>query len=180
MDLPTVKTYGMAEVASNVVFDPEVGFGGATSAILFSKDRWESLPLVARQLLWDRLPVFATGLVEHRTWPDFQAGAQSVVDAGGSVVPFAPDARAALKASNDKIIEQLADSDAIDDGATYVESARDLSDEWKTELEDLGFSAETDFQSWAEEYDGGAGEVDLELYASTFQEMLNEFRPGEQ
>ncbi len=167
---------GYIEATPNVVLDPQVGFARSPGAMAMSLSTWESLPLVAQQLFHDRLDVFIEASMEGI----FQAiaeGVQAVTDAGGELQTWADDAREALTAANDDLLEQARGNDALQDADAFVDAVQESSDKWFEILtEDLGYSTDHPYAEWAQTWaDEG---VDLEPFIERIRtEVLDEHRP---
>ncbi|QOS58078.1 TRAP transporter substrate-binding protein DctP [Thermobifida fusca] len=169
---------GFIEAAPHVVIDPEAGFALAPGAMAISQATWDSLPLVAQQLMWDRLDVFLSSNISDKIWPNIVEASKQVADAGGSIEVFEEDARKALNDVNAELLEELSTTPAIEDGDAFVARIKDASAKWSTIVEDeLGYTNETDYNGFAEWYTEDA--VDLDPYvAKVFEEILLEHRPS--
>lgn len=176
---PTTSVLGgFLPEAPHVVIDPGAGFALAPGGMAFSKISWEGLPLIAQQLFWDKLDVFIGGNIADKIWPNTVAAAEGAKAAGGSIGPFAKDARDALLAENEAILSEIANYDGISDGAALVSDAQDAADRWLTVVtDDLGYTDEVgynDFDTWYSE-----GEIDIEPFTSRLlADVFAEHRPS--
>lgn len=92
-------------LAPHAILD-EVSFAATPSMVGFNAALWDGLPLIAKQLLFDRLDVF----LEATTISGLE-GVAEVFDKyesnGGGVIPLAADARAALEDANAGLLDSL-------------------------------------------------------------------------
>ncbi|MGW0045148.1 TRAP transporter substrate-binding protein DctP [Rhodococcus sp. NPDC003348] len=168
---------GLVEVAPNTVIDPEAGLAVPTGNMVINEDVWAGLPLVAQQLLWDRLDVFIAGSIEGKIWPVTVESVQKIKQYGGSVVPFAADARTALQNANNKIVDAIADKPALTDGEGFVSSVRETSEKWSSIISELGYKNETDYNGFADWYT--PGKIDIDPYVKrVYEEILLDKRPA--
>ncbi|CAM3273340.1 TRAP transporter substrate-binding protein DctP [Nocardioides dubius] len=176
---PTVAVLGgfLAE-APFVTIDPAAGFSVAPGALTFSKTTWETLPLVAQQLLWDRLDVFVAANVEEKIFTNNAEMADVVAKSKGSINAFEDDARAKLQAKNEELLKGIAGTDAVADGNALVESMQSANQAWQEKVEGLGLDdvEYADFGAWfAENKDS----IDLSEFTTMFyDEILAEHRPS--
>jgi TRAP-type C4-dicarboxylate transport system substrate-binding protein len=143
---------GFISAAPNVVVDPDAGFALAPGAMAMSQTTWDSLPLVAQQLFWDRIDVFMSVNVTGKIWPNTADAVKQAHEAGGSVTTFDDDARKALQDENEKLLDALRGTTALD-GDALVDGAQEAADKWQGIVEDLGYSDEVDYDGFDEWYD---------------------------
>lgn len=168
---------GLVEVAPNTVIDPAAGLAVPTGNMVVNEDVWAGLPLVAQQLLWDRLDTFIAGSIEGKIWPITVDSVKKIKQYGGAVVPFADDARTALQATNDKIVDAIADKPALSDGDAFVASARESAEKWSGIVAELGYTNETDYNGFADWYE--PGKIDIDPYVKrVYEEILLDKRPS--
>lgn len=137
---PTVSVLGgFAAEAPHVVIDPDAGFALAPGALAFSKTTWDGLPLVAQQLLWDRLDVFVGSNISEKIFVNDAEMAATVKDAGGQVQAFGDDARDAMQATNEDLLESLRGTDAVADGDAFVDAIEAANDDWQSNVAELGY-----------------------------------------
>ena len=150
---PTVAVLGgYLPQAPHVVIDPAAGFALAPGGMAFSKAKWEELPLVAQQLFWDKLDVFIGGNIVSKIWPNSVEAAAVAKESGGSIQAFSDDARAALQAANEELLDDLRDVRAVGDGDAFVDSMLEAAERWLEIVGgDLGYADEVgynDFDTW--------------------------------
>ncbi|MCG2621284.1 TRAP transporter substrate-binding protein DctP [Arthrobacter sp. I2-34] len=173
------NTVGLFEVTTDWTLDPEVQLAGTSMSFGFNKDRWDSLPLAARQLLWDRLDGY---IEQHLATTVIKQTGEAIGVANKAGVKFhewAPDARDAIKAHLNSFLEEAPGQAPKDvDGAAFVEAAKTANDRWKTIItEDLGFKDDTawsELDSWISE-----NELDVSpLSDRLMEEALLPHRPA--
>lgn len=176
---PTVSVLGgFVEAAPNVTIDPEAGFALAPGALVFSKTTWESLPLVAQQLLWDRLDVFIEQNIVAKIFPNNAAMADEVDKAGGKISAFDEDARKILQDENATLLDGLKKTEAISDGEAFVESMEKANDDWIKRVDELGLDdvGYADFSAW---WSKNQDSIDMSEYTSMVtDDLLAEHRPS--
>lgn len=165
---------GIMEVAPHVVIDPDAGFVNTSGALAMNADVWEELPLVAQQLMWDRLDVFIEGSMD-KIWEGTVDASATIAQFGGSAEPFVDDARDALITKNEAIVDDLAET--APGGDEFVSRARDASEQWKATVADLGYENAVDYAGFAEWY--SPEKLDATAFVDAlFAEVLLEHRPS--
>jgi TRAP-type C4-dicarboxylate transport system substrate-binding protein len=174
---PTVAVLGgFATAAPHVVIDPEAGFALAPGTLAFSQATWESLPLAAQQLLWDRLDVFLASNLVDKVFPNNAEMVKQVTGAGGEVQPFAEDARVAMQEENARLLENLKGTDAVADGAAFVEAMESANQDWQAKVAELGYEdvPYNEFDTYLAE-----NEFDLSDYSDlVMREIFDAHRPS--
>lgn len=165
-----LDSIGAVPLVPHAIADPEAALVGFPIFLAVGKERWDSLPLVAQQLLFDRLDVFITAEVQARS----ERNAQWLADttsAGGGIHALAPDARERLLETNDALLAEIAGRGAD------VDAFVDAVDRWRAIVDELypevGDSLQ-DFLSGAL-YD----ELDFQAFADRlYDDVLTQYRPG--
>jgi len=162
---------GSAEVAPHVVMDPEGPIIGGAAAAAMSMSTWEQLPLVAQQLMWDKLTTLMIAKMETN-WHGFVAVVEQAEEHGGGVAPFdssldEPIANATAQ------IEQ-----ALRDQGDLVDHAKSASTYWQDSVAALELESVDDFgelDTWLTEQDFEP----LREYVETtvYEEVLAPHRP---
>lgn len=166
---------GFLSEAPHVMLDPNAAFAVAPGSLAFSKSKWESLPLVAQQLFWDKLDIFIGQNITEKIWPNTAEADLVIQEAGGSFNEFDADASAALQEVNSGVLDKLKGSSVLD-GETFVAIAEESSSEWTTTVTDLGFSQEIGYAGFAEWY--AAESPDITPYLDTLvTEVFDSHRP---
>lgn len=176
---PTVGVLGgFIDSAPYVTVDPDAGLALAPGALAFSKTTWESLPLIAQQLLWDKLDVFVNANMDEKIFVNNAAMADAVEKAGGEINGFDDDAKQAIQEENEKLLGDIAKTDAVSDGEGLVSSMQEANDAWQKKVADLGLDdvGYAEFGAWwAENKDS----IDLTDYTTMFnEEILAAHRPS--
>jgi len=165
---------GIMDIAPNAVIDAEAGFANSSGALAMSASTWDSLPLVAQQLLWDRLDVFVEGSL-NKIWEGTVAASATIAQRGGTAGGFTDDARAALRAQNEVILADLEQNGPA--GAEFVERSRQTAERWKSTVTDLGYENAVDYAGFAQWY--SPEKLDVTAFVDTlFDEILLEHRPS--
>jgi TRAP-type C4-dicarboxylate transport system substrate-binding protein len=167
---------GFIEQAPHTVIDEEVGLAQGHASLAVSSDVWEGLPLVAQQLLFDRLDAFLEANFTS-TWDNIVEASKQVDDSGGEFVQFDEELRSAISRANETILDGIRESEAVGDGEEFVDAALRSSEEWTSAVADLGLEGETDYNRFFDSYEPGS--IDLEPYfEKLFTDVLLEHRPS--
>ena len=159
---------GFIETAPHVTVDPDAGFAMAPGGMAVNQSVWEGLPLVAQQLMWDRLDVFLTSNIEGKIWPNAAAAAKAAKAAGGSFGPFSADAKKAIQGANSDLLDNLGSTDAVADPGAFVEHIEESAKTWSAAVGELGISGDVsyeDFDTWYTD-----GKVDAAAYVKKLYE----------
>lgn len=168
---------GILEVAPQTVIDPDAGLAVPTGNMVMNLDVWESLPLVAQQLMWDRLDAFVTGSIQGKIWPVTVESVSQIQQYGGTIEPFADDAREAVQETNNRIVDAIAGNTGLEDGDAFVTTIRESADKWSTIVEELGYTNETDYNGFADWY--SPEKLDIEPYVQrVYEEIFLQYRPS--
>lgn len=174
---PTVSVLGgFAGEAPHVVIDPEAGFALAPGTLAMSQTAWDSLPLVAQQLLWDKMDVFVGSNIVDKVFANNAEMASVVKEAGGDVTPFEDDARAAMQAANEQLVEDLRATDQVSDGDALVDAMLSANENWQEIVSGLGYEQVEyiDFDTFMDSAD-----VDLSEYTdAVISEIFDAHRPS--
>lgn len=168
---------GFIEAAHQVVIDPDAGLAVPTGNMVINQGVWDGLPLVAQQLLWDRMETFISGSIEDKIWPITVEAVQAVRAAGGSVQAFDPALRAKLQETNAGILADVSKNSTFEDGAQFAANAKELADKWSKIVTELGYTNETDYNGFADWY--APGKIDIGPFVDKFyEEVLLPNRPS--
>ena len=168
---------GFIPAAPHFSFSPETGIASPGGSIVMGLDRWNSLPLAAQQLLYDRLDV----LLEANfgaTWENINNALTTIAEENGSVDELEADAVAALQEANDAALEAARGSDAAGDGEAFVSALVEATETWAGTVDGLGVNgADVDYAGFQEWY--AAGLPDLQAYFDVLYEgALGDRRPS--
>jgi TRAP-type C4-dicarboxylate transport system substrate-binding protein len=172
--ITVVRLADLLSVAPHVVLSSEADFAQVPSTLAMSTPAWESLPLVAQQLLFDRLDVFVQSNMDSLVGL-FRDVLGEVDGKGGSIAGLDAEAQVALDEGNDAFLRAVAENKAIEDGEALVEAIRTKSAEWRELVGKLGYDTEVeyaDFPEWASE-----NEIDLTAFMEKVTEVQNQVRP---
>jgi TRAP-type C4-dicarboxylate transport system substrate-binding protein len=169
---------GFIPAAPHVMIDPEVGFGLSPGTIAYSLATWESLPLPAQQLLYDRLDVFLQSSIKG-VWENSRIALGQIEEEGGAVRALPDDARAAMEVRNAELVENVRQDDSIADGDGFVDAVEAAVEDWRTTVVDeLPYGDDVGYDDFVEWYDA-QGDIDLAPYTDlVFERILSERRPG--
>lgn len=168
---------GFIPAAPNVVIDPDAGFSLAPGSMAVSKTAWEALPLVAQQLLWDRLDVFIGTNISAKIWPNTVDAVKQAKANGGAVTEFDSDAEGTMQETNQELLDQIRGTDATD-GSALVDASEAAAEKWLGLIQDdLGYTDEVsyaDFDTWFTD-----GKVDIAPFTDKLiQEVFASHRPS--
>lgn len=167
---------GFIPAAPQVVIDPEAGFALAPGSMAMSMSVWETLPLIAQQLFYDRLDVFLKGNIE-KIWDNTVEAGSQVAAAGGSFGIFSDDARAKMDETNAALLQELAKNTALSDGPKFVSDVQASTQKWSDIVAELGYANEVDFNGFPTWYT--PGKIDLDPYVNkVYEEIFLPQRPS--
>lgn len=168
----TIQTFGATELVPNMSIDPASGLSDFLGFYGIGKEIWDSLPLVAQQVLYDRLDVLVETLprtdgVRMSTWLN------DVEALDGGVTPFDTDAEEALSAANEELLA------GMNDAGLDTERLIAVRDEWQTILTDELYPELPESISDFLREGGYSDDVDLSLFSTAlYEQLLSEYRPG--
>lgn len=169
---------GFTAEAPHMTLSPEAGFAIIPGSWTFSKATWDTLPLVAQQLIWDQLGIYVASNIEDKIWPNDIEASRIIRESGGSVSEFDAEALAALQAEGDKRLEDLRSTDSVSDGDALVDDSIAAADKWLEKLREIGYpEGEITYENLAEELD--PAEIDMAAYIDVVMtEIWSSRRPG--
>jgi len=168
--------FGITEVAPYVHFASRAGIIHTPGAFGVNADWFNSLPLVARQLIWDQQRVFFTETAAA-TWDQLLEAMQSAEANGGGAIDLNREIQDALiEKGNDTLRQQTVDSTDVD-GAALVEVAEAAAADWLEIIAANGFDPDVtldQLEEWLADND-----PDLEgLIDEMVQAFILEHRPS--
>ncbi|TYL54957.1 C4-dicarboxylate ABC transporter substrate-binding protein [Nocardioides sp. BGMRC 2183] len=175
----TASLTGMFEIAPYARIAPTAGFSGGMGAMVINDSFWESLPLVARQLLHDRLDVF----IKEQIGSTLNAIAETVEATaanGGGLEPFDDDVVTALEEENESLIDASREELAgVSDPNAFVDTSQQNMDTWRqVAIEDLGFDPDMTAEEFVEWYADNDLDVFDPFIERLFEEAMNNVRPS--
>lgn len=142
----------------------------------FSLDRWESLPLVVKQLLFDRLDVLMDADI-HASLGDMATLQQMSADNGGEFLTLESDAEAALAKANEQILSSVRENTTVMDGDILVDYVTERARLADATVAELGYSDEEGYLGFAETYSDDS--LDLGPFIEYFMtEIMLPHRPS--
>ena len=168
--------YGVPEVAPYVHFASRAGIVHTPGLVGANADWFNSLPLVAQQLIWDRQTVFFTRTAET-TWEVLLEAIKVAEQNGGGALDLADEIQDALiEKGNEPLRAQTLDSTEVD-GAALVEVTEEAAADWLDVIESFGFDPRVtlgELEEWLAKND-----PDLEgLINEVSQDFILEHRPS--
>ncbi|ALJ18812.1 hypothetical protein [Microbacterium sp. No. 7] len=162
---------GLVPLVPNIYVSDQTSISFPLYSLGVNVDRWESLPLVAQQLIFDKLDeIMKNETIANyaRIQPSFDLASTS----GGGVFQLGPAAVTAVDEANEKLYA------GIESAGFDFQSYRDASAKWTGIVDDdLGLGTDQDFGEWVR-----AGEFeawDLQGWSDRmFDEVLLAHRPG--
>jgi TRAP-type C4-dicarboxylate transport system substrate-binding protein len=133
-----VRLADLLSVSPHLILSNEASFAQVPSTLVMSQQAWDKLPLVAQQLLFDRLDVFVQSNMDSLVGL-FRDVLGEVEGKGGTIAGLDADAQAALDKGNEDFLEAIADNAAIEDGAGLIEQIREKSEKWRALVGELGY-----------------------------------------
>ncbi|NLE79190.1 MAG: C4-dicarboxylate ABC transporter substrate-binding protein [Rhodococcus sp.] len=161
---------GFLDQTPQVVIDPAAGVAVGWGGMAMSTQAWDSLPLVAQQLLWDSLTVYLESNIEDKILPNTAEGVKAVLAAGGSVHPYADDARSALVTENTRLLDAQRTNPAFDDDDAFVDRIESATAEWESIIAELGYEDVTydEFAAWYTPEVVDLGDYSTKVYEQIF------------
>lgn len=166
----TATSVGWLEVAPHVYFPRKQGFAPGAGSLVVGRT-WGELPLVAQQLMWDRMPEYLSA--------EFYAALQSIVDTveitekhGGTLQYLDPGTEAALSKAQGRLLDEVASSTELDGEALNALVVEGI-DKWTKIAHELGYTDDGGFDDFDEWYQGSADFEDRD-YLQPFADRLFE------
>lgn len=169
-------TAGVTELAPHWVLDSGPGFDRpVVSTLTLDLERWENLPLPARQLMHDRLDVTMEQAIRTH-WADINKVLSDSEKAGGSVTGFTPEVKAAFETAHKQVDDRLRQDAAT---GKLVDDTDALLEKWQGIVTgELGYDESVQYGDFTQWYAANA-EVDLTPFIDRFRsEILDPTRPS--
>jgi len=170
--------FGVLDVAPYLFVPQETSFAVGGGSLVIGKEKWDSLPLVAQQLLSDRLDVYYGAVID--TYWESAAQAIDQAEAARGGLRFLTDEQdAELAEASDALLDNVRASDHIDDPEQVIGLAEDLSAKWRTFVEsDMGVDPEITFADVAQWAEKNGAEARDALLEELWKEVFIPRRPG--
>lgn len=176
-----LKTQGpnaasVASLGGAFTYSPEIGFVPNAYALVADEQFWTSIPLAARQLLWDRVDVYTAAHIEGGVGQDIEA-LEDMLASGVEFLEWEQDIVDALVAQREKSETVIADGGTVITDPDFVTSLKDVHAQWRTLVAELGYTeggSVAELAEWAD-FD----EIDLSPYSDAVIKIApSERRPG--
>jgi TRAP-type C4-dicarboxylate transport system substrate-binding protein len=176
-------TSGLLEVAPHMVVvpsgedvAPDTGMALTPAALATNVDVWESLPIAAQQLLYDRLDALYLEMLDQQYTVQIADALRTIDERGGEISYLDDDAVEALSEANQEILAGVESMTQLSDGAAYVESMFDASQKWNDIAEESGLPVDTSWEDMLEWTESGTTDVDA-FVEQLVTEALGAARP---
>jgi len=147
-------------------------FASTPGALAINKDLYDSLPLVVRQLLFDRTDVFLKQQFES-TWEAGLDSAVAAAESGGGVFPVNRELNGRLADFNETVLGDLRAAH----GDAFVQTMIDANERWYDVIvDDLGYDPDVTLDTLA---DYLPTMPDLEGYMEAVFQSILDVRPSE-
>ncbi|GAA4513948.1 TRAP transporter substrate-binding protein DctP [Brevibacterium yomogidense] len=166
--------FGYFEVAPEVT-NPQSGAFGRNPTSVIAGGTWDTLPLAAQQLIFDRLDIYLHG--HYTTSTDFNVNAVDAINEQGGGFHTLDDAsQSALEEAKGELRDEVAESSALD-GAELTTDLDAALEKWRSVALDLGME---EFDDWAEvhSYIEENGDIDPQEFVDEVSSQLySQHRP---
>lgn len=170
-----VQLSDLLSVAPHAILDSKTSFGQVPSALAISQTAWDTLPLVAQQLLYDRADVFVQSNMEGLLGM-FEQVLEALPTKKGTIAGLDEEAQAALDQGNADFLAAVANNKAIADGDALVEAIETKSQAWRAKVAELGYDTSVDYADLAAFL--AAEPVDLTAFMDALREVTAAGRPS--
>ncbi len=160
--LTSLVNNGIFEVGKYWTLHNNALFTAGPSAFAMSKAKWDSLPLVAKQLIWDRLDVFLENYLVGNIIGLVKQGFEQVERYGVEIVDADADIAQAMADYREGLLAELARGDIGGaPGQEIIDRVRQIHEKWLTTVTGLGYDPSIewrDYGDWlkANDIDGAA------------------------
>lgn len=172
----TMVGTGTFDVVKDMTLFPEARMDETIFPLAWSKSTWDSLPLVAQQLAYDRADVWLETKINEDIWGTAAEATQELLARGGAVHDASESLDAALGAINE---ERLAEAEA--NGGVGEDIAALLPEalaEWDSSFDDSGIESYTNWNEFLTEYQPEEGVGDLSAFFEVWHEARSDQRPN--
>lgn len=146
--LASASIYQLADVSSDWAVDPEVQFAGSPETLAYGQDKWEAMPLAARQLLWDKSSVFLEKNIEGNALDSIRDSLSQAEKQDVNLYTLDDDLKKKLNEHHQGLLDDAGENSPEGyDGAAFAKRAQEANDRWTGKVEELGY---TDDPSWPE------------------------------
>lgn len=170
---------GLTDPAPYAMYSLEGSLGSGAQTFAMGKDAWDALPLVAQQLLFDRLDVLYQSFIVS-FWETASGTVDELNNGAGGMVPFEPAVSDILHERGVQAVEAWRTSDLVANPDALADAALSKSEEWLDRLNTgLSIDGSVTFGDLATWWNSEGQELDLEGYTDMiYSEIMLEFRPS--
>jgi TRAP-type C4-dicarboxylate transport system substrate-binding protein len=164
----TAYNLGWLEVAPYIKIPRGASFAPGPAGMVAGAS-WETLPLIAQQLMFDTMPVYLSG-ESFSAVNSLVLAAEAAKKNGGSMEYIDQESAKALANANKEILKQVEDSPNLD-GAAMNRAVAESIEKWTGIAKELGYKEKgdvTDFASWYE----GSTDFSDRKYLQPFADRL--------
>jgi TRAP-type C4-dicarboxylate transport system substrate-binding protein len=170
--------YGWVDAAPHVYLPENASFvpgpGGK-----FAGASWERLPLVAQQLIFDRLVTYNASVLAQDFAQQIE-GVERTAAGGGTIQYLDSESSKLVEKASEGVLEEVRNSSTLD-GEQLVNNVSEAIDTWTARLDELGYKDGGSFQDFPEWYEGSADASSLDYTMAAaealFEEVLSSHRP---
>ncbi|WP_171059450.1 hypothetical protein [Arthrobacter crystallopoietes] len=166
----TAYNAGWMEVAPFLKFPKEASFAPGPGSLVAGSS-WETLPLIAQQLMFDVMPDYLSG-EGFNAVTSVVIAAEEARENGGSMEFLDKESEKALAEANKEILKQVEESPNVD-GAAMNRNVSDAIEKWTGIAEELGYEEKGEVTDFADWYEGSMDFNDRE-YLQPFADRLYE------
>lgn len=165
---------GVTEVAPYLHVTDKGGFSRTPNVVAFSQVVWDSMPLVAQQLVWDRLDVFIESQFKNHVGPSTVDAVEALSEGENTILELPAEAATELASANEQMLEEASNNlDVVEE--LGIDGVEELVQDWEGWVSELGYPDDS-----TEDLGKADAELDLDFapYTELLQEkVLNEHRP---
>lgn len=167
----TAVAVGWLEVAPHVYFPQEQSFAAGPGSLVAGSS-WETMPLVAQQLMFDLQQEYMAAELFNGL-ESIRDTAEAAEEHGGEVNFFDEESEANLAEANESLLEDLAETDSTDGEAMNAAMAESI-EKWTAISEELGYTDDGGFVDFTDWFQGSADFEDLSYYDAIAERMNEE------
>ncbi|MGJ3402304.1 hypothetical protein [Glutamicibacter sp. Je.9.36] len=166
----TANSVGWLEVAPHIMIPKEASFAPGAGGLVAGAT-WDSLPLLAQQLMFDRMEDYVAG-EDFNAVASLKIAADTASKQGGELGFLDEDSEAAIAKSNEQLLEQVENSKHLD-GKAVNQAVADSIAKWTGIAAELGYEEKGEVTGFADWYEGSTDFSDKE-YFKPFAERVYE------
>lgn len=167
----TANSVGWLEVAPYIMIPKDASFAPGAGGLVAGAS-WDNLPLLAQQLMFDRMEDYIAG-EDFNAVASLKIAVDTAKEQGGKLGFLDEGSEAAIAKSNEQLLEQVENSKHLD-GQAVNQAVADSIAKWTGIAAELGYEekgAVTDFADW---YEGSTDFSDKEYFEPFAQRVYEE------